>query len=279
MSWRKTRKEMHKVRKKFSLMVNILGLVAIILIALLCLKMCSNNKYYSIKSRTREVEKNRIIKNSDYKTIAWLRVQGTKIDMPIIWSKSENEEFPVELENYAWSRNSDEKFHNKIDIMGHNIFNLSSTPRIKSSDFHRMEELMAFVYYDFAKNNEYIQLTIDGKDYLYKVYAVEFLSESSSTFLSPDEDLKGKDVIEEAKFHKDRSIYDYDVDIKENDKLISLSTCTRFYGLDGETLFYVNGRLVRDGEKINKYKVSKNKSYKKVEKKLKGDEKNEENNL
>ena len=102
MSWRKTRKEMHKVKKKFGLGVSILGLVAIILIALLCLKIYSSNKsYYSVKPRSKNVEQSKIIKDSNYKTIAWLRIQGTNVDMPIIWSKNENEEFPVELENYA----------------------------------------------------------------------------------------------------------------------------------------------------------------------------------
>ena len=34
---------------------------------------------------------------------------------------------------------------------------------------------MAFIYYDFAKENKYVQLTMDGKDYVYQIFAAGFI--------------------------------------------------------------------------------------------------------
>ena len=42
-----------------------------------------------------------------------------------------------------------------------------------------MARLVSKIYgealYDFAKENQFIQLTMDGKNYLYQVFAVTFL--------------------------------------------------------------------------------------------------------
>ena len=74
---------------------------------------------------------------------------------------------------------------------------------------------------------------------------------------------------------KKSNFYDYDIDVNEKDKLISITTCTRFYGVNSDVEFYVVGRMLREGEKIEHYKVTKNSNYNDIEKKLKGDENNE----
>ena len=88
--------------------------------------------------------------DSDFHSMGWIRVQGTNIDYPVIRSDNYQSEFPVELESFAWSLNHDDGFHKHVFIMGHNIFNLSSTPKKQDSRFQRFEELMAFIYEDFA---------------------------------------------------------------------------------------------------------------------------------
>ena len=70
---------------------------------------------------------------------------------------------------------------------------------------------------------------------------------------------------------KDKSIYDYNVSIDSNDKLISLITCTRFFDGESGVEFAVSGRLVRPGEFMMHYSVYKNNNYKKIEKILGGD--------
>ena len=60
---------------------------------------------------------------------------------------------------------------------------------------------------------------------------------------------------------KENSLYDYDVDVNGNDKIISLVTCTRYFGIDGPTQFRVDLRKVRDDEKITKSKVTTTDNY------------------
>lgn len=81
------------------------------------------------------------------------------------------------------------------------------------------------------------------------------------------EELKGT-----IKLYKDNSIYDYNVNVDKNDKILSLITCTRIYGTDANVDFVVSAKLVDDKSKWNLAKVQKNKKYEKIEKILKGDD-------
>lgn len=231
--------------------------------------------YYEINSRAEALKKEKPIENSGFKSIAWLKIQGTDIDLPIVYSDNPEEDFPVQLENFVWTPDSISEDSTYYRIVGHNIFNLSAKPKIKSDTFHRFEGLMAFVYYDFAKKNEYIQLTIGEKDYIYKIFAVGFLNDDDSAYLPTNDSPNKHDIDLTKTIIKSNNLYKYDVDVKESDKLISLATCTRFYGVNSNTGFYVFGRLLRDDEKINHYNVTKSDKYKNVEKILKGDDVNE----
>ena len=242
-------------------------------------KIGKKKELFKIETRVKNVEETDVFEDSSYKTIGWVRVEGTDIDYPVIYSSSKESDFPVELDSYAWSLNYGAGFHNMINIMGHNIFNLSSSPKVKSDKFKRFEELMAFSYYDFAKDNKYIQLTIGGKDYAYKIFSVGFVLTSGTTSFPLTDDYSEKEMKEHIDFLNKRSIYKYDVDVDEKDSLISLITCTRFFGRDVDYEFFVNGRLLRDGEKIEEYDVKTTDKYKDIEKILKGDGNDEEDSL
>lgn len=276
MSWRKKKKEMSKIKHKARFIICLMFAVVIGLIILLTLRIIKNNTgYYKIDSRVEELKKEKPIKDSGFKTVGWLKIQGTDIDLPIVYSKDPYEELPVQLESFGWSRNELDKNGNYYDITGHNIFNLSATPKIKSDVFHRFEQLMAFTYYDFAKDNQYIQFTMNNENYIYKIFSVCFIDKSLASFF-PTKSNVDKDKMEKLiKVFNDNSLYKYDIDVNETDKIIALSTCTRFYGANNNIEFYVFGRLLRDGEKCNHYRTIKNKNYKEIEKILKGDEKDE----
>ena len=70
-------------------------------------------------------------------------------------------------------------------------------------------------------------------------------------------------------------MYDIDVDVNEDDKLLSLMTCTRFYGGDSYS-FIVDARKLRDGEKQIVSKVSTNENYKRIAERMKEGDTNEE---
>lgn len=270
-----------KIGNRQSLIMLIVSLLFLLMLIIILMKILNYNEkdYYQIETRKDKVSQTEIGTESDFETIGWLRVQGTSLDMPIVYSSNRSTQFPVELGSFVWSLNKDKKFHNNIYIMGHNIFNLSSTPKKSAKTFQRFEELMAFIYYDFAKDNKYIQLTLDGKEYLYKIFSVGFLKQADVLDLEYEGDLDNDDMKYYLGLIQDNNIYDYDIDVNENDKIISLVTCTRFFGPNSDYEFFVNGRLLRDGEEVSNYNVKKSKNYKKIEKKLKGDGKIEEDSL
>ena len=70
-----------------------------------------------------------------------------------------------------------------MNIFGHNIFNLGPSPKKSSNNFKRFEELMNFIYHDFAQENKYIQFTINGKDYVYKIFGFEYELELSTVIV------------------------------------------------------------------------------------------------
>lgn len=262
-----------KSKRKSGLLYVFLIVIVLIIVSIF---LFNNREIYKISSRTENVKKTKVINNSKFETVGWIRVQGTNIDYPVIYCEDSHEDFPVKLNSYVWLENPVPNFNNNIRITGHNIFNLSSNPKIHSKYFKRFEELMAFVYYDFAQENEYIQLTIDGKNYLYKIFSVSFIDISSATFLPKSSNMNSKDFIEFQKIIDRNNIYDYDVDINKNDKFITLSTCTRSFINDIETNYYVHGRLLRTNEKAKKYKVKKSNNYKIIDNMLKENEDEED---
>ena len=233
---------------------------------------------FKLESRVSNVKTFKV-DNDDFRTIGWLRVQGTDIDYPVLWTSDSAVDFPVEIGNSSWSYNHDDKLHNHMYIMGHNIFNLSSTPKEKDERFLRFEELMNFVYFDFAKENQYIQLTIDGKDYMYKIFAVDFLKPSDTYSLTYKDDYSKKEMKNYLDLLEKNNIYHYDIDINENDSVLSLVTCTRFFGEESKEEFFVTGRLLRENEKTEMAKVTKSDKYKRIEDKWEGDLKNESSSM
>lgn len=266
---KKKKKQKNKVIGLFVLS----ALLLVVIISYAVIKLFSKD-YYQMIPRVQEATGTVTGYENIYEKKGWLQVQGTSIDLPILYHSEKN--YPVELQGYSWFTDYSPGFHNHFEIRGHNIFNLSAMPDINSPDFLRFEQLMAFVYYDFAKENKYIQFSYEGKEYLYKIFMVGFVPTIDTILLPSGLDYSEQDMETYIDSMKSRSIYDYQVDVSAKDKILSLETCTRFYGSNNDWEFRVVGRLVRDGERIDNYSVSKNDQYKEVEKVLKGSEENEE---
>lgn len=276
----KVRKGKKSNSKSLKILVFSLLLLLVLLLLLLLFRktLINNRNYYQLDSRLEQVEKAKKTDADDYRTVGWIKVQGTNIDMPILQGIGPSFKAPVEKKKYSWMEENDGKFHNKMNVFGHNIFNLSAHPKIGQDSYERFEDLMSFVYYDFAKENKYIQLTMDGQEYIYKIFAAGFMYDYDVQLFSKD-GTYADDVEWQLKLAETTNLYDYDVDVSEEDSLISLVTCTRFFGTDSYRDFVVMGRLLRDDEKTNDYSVEKSKNYDKVDEMLKGDDSNEEDEV
>lgn len=221
--------------------------------------------YYKIEGRVSYVKEK--ISETAGNVLGWIRVQGTNIDYPIVDVTTKNKS--NEGYDYAWMNDPVNYLTDHIEVLGHNIQNVSSYPLIANPNHIRFEQLLGFVYIDFAKANQYIQLTIGDKDYLYRIYSVAFVrAEDKESTLEADQ---MESYINQAK--KD-SYFDFNVDVSKDDKLLTLITCTRFFGPTTEYEFKVEGRLVRKFEKVVKNEVKEKDEYQEIKQILKEGEEN-----
>lgn len=222
--------------------------------------------YYQIEDRVNSIENFK--GNSSEKPLGWLRVQGTNIDFPIFYYYDLNDVSDATYE-LGWTYLDDKSLTQKITIFSHNVLNVSSKPLITASEHKRFEQLLSFVYTDFVKENKYIEYTIDGNNYLYKIYGISFQKEENLNYRNANLDKNElNDYIDNT---KKNSYFDFDVDVNENDNLITLITCTRFFGDTTKYSFVVDARMVRDGERIRNYELEETNKYQNIKKTLKGD--------
>lgn len=223
--------------------------------------------YYKVQDRISKRKEFRYINNE--KATGWLRVQGTNIDMAIL-NYLDMPDVSDPTYNIGWTHNKTSKNDDRILIYSHNVKNVSSKPLIADKSHARFEQLMSFIHYDFAKNNEYIEYTTGNKNLLYKIYSVHLIE--TDNIDSTEGKMAKLYKLEYIKSAINESYYKYNTDVNKNDKLITLATCTRFYGnSEKHYSFVVEGRRLRKGELVNKYKVRKKKKYDKIVNIMKGE--------
>lgn len=247
----------------------ILLLCILILICIVLLLVSINLKHNDTKEEFVEkeitlnfesrVEKLKSLETNYYK-FGWLQVEGTDIDVPILDSVSGPAVDNINY-SYGWMSANYNTGDNRPVVMGHNIVNVSSNPMLPNKELQNFEEIMAFSYYGFAKDNLYIQYTNDGKDEIYVIYAVGFYDYE----YDHSESLSNKeDVDKYIKMVKKNSIYDYDVDVNSDDEIITIKTCTRYFGADTKQQFIIDARKLRENEKTVTHKVEINDNFKKL---------------
>ena len=235
--------------------------ISVLIVFIIVAFVIFNGNYYKIEDRTTQLKEFRYFNS---KATGWLKIQGTDIDMPIMLLYDVED---VSDPKYDIGWTDDKGKQPLVIIKSHNMRNVSSHPLINDKNHARFEQLMGFVYYDFAKNNQYIQYTVDGKNYLYRIYSVFF---TNSDYVNKIGDNYTKDDRNEyINKSKKNSLYLYENSkTLSDDDLLVLVTCTRFYGLSDNDQFVVNARRVHKDERIKKYGVREKKNYQKVKKVL-----------
>lgn len=191
-------------------------------------------KVREVKNNSNNFSEELIKINEDYKM--WLEVPNTNIDYPVVQGEDNdfylNHDFNKEKSSsgaiFIDYKNNIDKDKNII-IYGHNMKNKSM-----------FQNLMKFKDEEFWKENNKIILTIDGKTYEYEIFS-SYISNAKdidlkTNFENDDEYLKYIDDI------KKKSIFHRDMNIKSNDRIITLSTCS-YEKDDARMIIY--GRLKR----------------------------------
>ena len=177
---------------------------------------------------------------SDKTVAAHLTVQGTDVVDKPIW-QCETSTTYYEPSNVAWAAKtahlrSGELSQNTV-IYGHNWGNCFVPFKKTGPEF---ESLMAYSYEDFVEENQYIYLTTNGGVHTFQVFAVCFTKDLSFYI-----NCNNIDVSDVAYTAMKMSLFDFGVSVSDSDKLITLSTCTRYYkGLGANQRFIIMGKLI-----------------------------------
>ena len=231
----------------------------------------SKTSDFTIKDESSKIEN---AKKYGDDVVGWLRVEGTNIDLPLI---ARNNVADVSRRDYefAWTNSFPDEKSNHFTFISHNIRNVSSNPIVGDDSMTYFEQLMSFIYPDFVEENQFVEFTdSSGETVICRIYGITLIDEGQS--LSYYDTFTKKELREYIKKAKDESMYDMDVEVSDDDRLLTLYTCTRFYGSTDSYSFRVDARKLREGEKMKYSMVETNENYAKIAEKMEEGESNEE---
>lgn len=156
-------------------------------------------------------------KNSDI--IAWIKVNGTDIDFPVVKGTDNSyyltHNFNKEKNKAGWIfadyKNKFDGTDKNIVIYGHNMRD--------GSMFASLKDVIKEDWYN-NENNKYVTLITENEYQTYQVFSV-YQTEVEEYYLQTNI-LNFNEFIEKI---KNRSKKDFNVEIKETDNLLTLSTC------------------------------------------------------
>ena len=174
-------------------------------------EMDSNNEEYKIDFAKLKQ------KNSD--AIAWIKVNGTDIDFPVVKGTDNSyyltHNFDKEKNKAGWIfadyRNKFDGTDKNIIIYGHNMKN--------GSMFASLKDVIKEEWYN-NENNKYIAVITENENCKYQVFSV-YQTETEEYYLQTNIS-NFKEFVEKI---KGRSKKNFNVDIKETDSILTLSTC------------------------------------------------------
>ena len=180
----------------------------------------SNNNSNSLQIKNNYIYSLKEI-NSD--VVAWLKVNNTNIDYPIVQTL-DNEYYLKynlyrEKDSNGWLfmdyDNNTTKIDDNIIIYGHNRY-------LNGVMFGTLNKTLYKNWYT-NKENQIIKFDTLYGSYQYKVFSI-YIIPTTSDYLETNFD-NSKDKINFLNMLKDRSIYDFNITLNENSKIITLSTC------------------------------------------------------
>ncbi len=190
-------------------------------------------------------------------TIGWVNLPNTNVDYPVVHKAG--------VENYAYyeSKGYDKNYSRdgviwadyectfpelsqNTTLYGHNWHNIY-TPRTQAnaqSNDTMFSLVMSYHYPEFAQENPFIYFSTTEKDYVFQVFAGFYTDLSFGYNFANMTQEQFQQVIAEAKA---KSLANYNVPVTSEDKILTLSTCTRMYGNTENQRFVVMAKLVSEG--------------------------------
>lgn len=235
-----------------------------------------------------DTSKMQALYNRNKDTVGWIKIPNTNIDYGVVEENYYGEYMNLDYNknyynggNVIWT-DADANFGTRDQLVkntviyGHNWTNYKRPLQIgRASDKH-FSQLPAYDYINFARSNPYISFSTLEEEMYWQIFAV-FYVEAPATGYGPGTkdffyiEANPASLTALANEAMERSIHDFGVTVSENDKIITLSTCTRVYNKEAlaagrtkeEQRFVVMAKLMPRGAELNPMNITENKDFKK----------------
>lgn len=162
------------------------------------------------------------LRKQNSETVAWLKVNNTKIEYPVV--KTKNNDYYL-THSFDKSENSAgwifADYKNKFDGKDKNIVVYGHNRR-DGSMFGSLKNILSSKWYNNEENQNVI-FNINGQNYTYRVFSVYQIEKEDyyikTNFSSNNEYEKFLNTI------KKRSVNDFKEDVSKDDTILTLSTC------------------------------------------------------
>lgn len=188
-------------------------------------------------------------------TVGWVQIPNTDIDDVVVWYPNDRNAYYLRRnfeKRSSWSGVYFADYRCKFDgtaaglsqntvIYGHNL------DKSENEDAILFAQLLRYRSEDFAKDNPYVYFSTEEEDLVWEIFAV-FYSTVDLPYNLPNPDEKAfSEMISEV---RKRSLYNYDVQVGANDKILTLSTCTYKFtsAYPNDYRYVVMAKLVEDSE-------------------------------
>lgn len=161
------------------------------------------------------------LKNKNSDTIAWLKVENTNIEFPIVKTNDNSyylsHNFNKEYNKAGWIfadyKNKFDTTDKNIVIYGHNMRD--------NSMFGSLKDVIKKEWYN-NESNKYITLITEEEYHIYEVFSV-YQIEKEDYYIKTN--FKNNEFEEFINTIKERSKKDFNVKVTKDDNILTLSTC------------------------------------------------------
>ncbi len=184
-----------------------------------------------------------IAQNAD--VVGWLQVPGTTISEAVVQAEDNEYYYRRDVnKQYSYSGSlwmdmdcslgeegtaeEPEKFSQNLIIYGHNLGNPTGVQ--DDPNGVKFAQLLKFGEVDFAREHPYFFFTTSSGTYTYEIFAVFYCEDVTKPVAYHHADFKVSDFRHLLSDVRNRSQFNYNVTVRETDKIMTLSTCSYKYG-------------------------------------------------
>ena len=213
------------------------------------------------------IQETKAFKKKNQDAVGWLYIPDTSINEVVVQDPESNDTYhrANNLGKYAFNGCLYADYESRISgdanqispnivIYGHSMTDIPDS----KEDEKKFTQLKKLLDKDFAETHPYIFFSSATQDYVYEIFAAMYTNKDDFYYIDcaldgtakEIEDSTGMDMATLVKTAKEGSIFDYPAAPTEEDKIISLSTCSYKFGdaSNEKQRFIVFGRLLREGD-------------------------------